>query len=238
MKSVIAFDLDGTITAANTAIDADTKEFLLRLSEKYRIVIIGAGYYERILSQTEHLPCDVLGNYGMQYAEYSEEEGRHILKKSVTYELDREDILRRADDIFSHFSLFDIEGERVYFHPSGFFSLALLGTDADKDKRRTFDPTRDLRREMHEYVSRKFPDYTVYLGGETSLDVAPGKHSKYTALCEYCEMHGIDKSEAVFCGDDYGRYGNDESVYLSDVDFIAIDDYRTLKDKLAFLLQF
>ena len=43
-------------------------------------------------------------------------------------------------------------------------------------------------------------------------------------------------SEVVYAGDDYGKGGNDEAVYLSDFNFVKIDDYRTLGEKLEFLL--
>jgi hypothetical protein len=37
-------------------------------------------------------------------------------------------------------------------------------------------------------------------------------------------------------GDDYGPGGNDESVYLSDFNYITIDDYRDFPKVIAPLL--
>ena len=33
-----------------------------------------------------------------------------------------------------------------------------------------------------------------------------------------------------FVGDDYGPGGNDESVYLSEIRFVKVDDYRTFPE--------
>ena len=42
--------------------------------------------------------------------------------------------------------------------------------------------------------------------------------------------------EVLFIGDDYGTGGNDESVYVSDIPFLCIDDYRTFPEKVQFLM--
>ena len=49
-------------------------------------------------------------------------------------------------------------------------------------------------------------------------------------------MNEIAREGVIFCGNDYQKYGNDESVYLSDFKFVKIDNYRTLPDRLSFLL--
>ena len=235
-KTLIALDLDGTITAPRTKIEEKNLLFLKELSRSHRIVIIGAGYYERIIAQAGFFPCDVLGNYGMQHAEYSEREKKHILIKNDMQAVDRENVLKCADMVFEHFELSQPQGDGVVFFPSGCFSLALLGTHAKYEDKMLFDPTKEKRRKIHEYASGLFSDYSLYLGGSTSIDAVPRHYNKYKALCDYCEMHGIAKEDVIFCGDDYGKYGNDEPVYLSDFDFLKIDDYRTLPDALSCLI--
>ena len=42
---------------------------------------------------------------------------------------------------------------------------------------------------------------------------------------DFCNKCGISPKEVAFVGDDYGPGGNDESVYLSDFNFITTDDY-------------
>ena len=40
----------------------------------------------------------------------------------------------------------------------------------------------------------------------------------------------------VYIGDDYGLGGNDESVYLSDFNYITIDDYNDFPQRVKDLL--
>lgn len=61
-------------------------------------------------------------------------------------------------------------------------------------------------------------------------------HDKRYALAEYCKKNGFSHDEVLFIGDDYGEGGNDESVYLSDFNFLTIDDYRTFPKITKFLL--
>ena len=85
-------------------------------------------------------------------------------------------------------------------------------------------------------VREAFPEYITFVGGSSSFDLAPRPYDKYFALSRYCDEHGIAHDEVVYCGDDYGPGGNDESIYRSDFTFYKVDDYRTLRAVLADLL--
>ena len=60
---------------------------------------------------------------------------------------------------------------------------------------------------------------------------------KAGSMYESAEENGITHADILFCGDDYGVGGNDEQVYLSDIDFVKVDDYRRLAEYLAPLLE-
>ena len=78
-----------------------------------------------------------------------------------------------------------------------------------------------------------FPEYIVFVGGSSSFDMAPRPFNKYFALDRYCKEHGYSHDEVAYVGDDYGLGGNDESVYLSDIRFVTIDDYRDFPKVMA-----
>ena len=77
-----------------------------------------------------------------------------------------------------------------------------------------------------------FPEYTAFVGGSSSFDLAPRPYDKYFALCRYCQEQGISREEVVYCGDDYGPGGNDESIARSDIRFVSVDDYTRLGEYL------
>ena len=65
----------------------------------------------------------------------------------------------------------------------------------------------------------------MFVGGSSSFDMAPFPYNKYYALDKYCKEHGYLHDDVAYVGDDYGPGGNDESVYLSDFNFVTTDDY-------------
>ena len=90
-----------------------------------------------------------------------------------------------------------------------------------------FDPDRTKRRRIYAEVCAAFPEYCVFVGGSSSFDMAPRPYNKLYALDLYCREQGIAHENVLFIGDDYGTGGNDESVYLSDVPFLCVDEYTT-----------
>ena len=56
---VIAFDLDGTLTQHKQPLCEANRKTLMRLSEKYKLLIAGAGGVMRIFDQLEGFPIDI-----------------------------------------------------------------------------------------------------------------------------------------------------------------------------------
>ena len=127
-------------------------------------------------------------------------------------------------------------GESVQYHSSGCVTFPLLGTKADLEAKLAFDPDRSKRRAFYDDIKEVFFDYIVFVGGTSSFDMAPAPYNKAYALDQYCKEHGLAHEEVAFVGDDYGPGGNDESVYLSDYNFIKIDDYRDFPKVMQQLL--
>jgi hydroxymethylpyrimidine pyrophosphatase-like HAD family hydrolase len=198
--------------------------------------MVGAGTCRRIFEQMGRFPIDIIGNYGMQYAEYDEESKDIKIVFDDNRTVDKASVEERVRLMRERFGFTEYKGECVEFHASGCVTFPILGTKADAEDKLAFDPDRRRRRAIHRIVKDTFPDYTVFVGGTSSFDMSPAPYDKAYALAEYCEARGIKHSEVVYVGDDYGIGGNDESVYLSDFNFVKIDDYRTLGEKLSFLL--
>ena len=84
-------------------------------------------------------------------------------------------------------------------------------------------------------VAPFFPEYTVFIGGSSSFDLVPAPHDKYYALSNLCAEEGYSHDEVLYVGDDYREGGNDESVAISDIAFVTVDDYTKLPEILSFL---
>lgn len=234
-KKIIAFDLDGTLTQHKTPLDENNRAVLTELAKKYKLIMVGAGQCERIFKQMS-FPIDIIGNYGMQYSVYNKEKNLQDMIFDNAVSCDRASVEKRITELREKFGFTEFYGENVQFHPSGCVTFPLLGTKAPQDEKLTFDPDRKKRRPIYPYVIEAFPEFNVFVGGSSSFDMAPKPYDKYYALDKYCKDNNFKHSEVVYVGDDYGEGGNDEAVFVSDFDFIKVDDYTKLKEYLKELL--
>ena len=224
---LVAFDLDGTLTQHKSPMSPELRGTLDALRARgLALLLVGAGDCARIARQMENYPIDILGNYGMQYAEWDSAARTHRPVSDERRPCDREDVLRRANAFREKHGLTDFAGESVEFHDSGVVTFALLGTKAAAADKLAFDPDRSRRRAIYAEVRALFPDFKVFVGGSSSFDMAPAPFDKAWALTRLCEARGLAKDEVLYVGDDYGPGGNDESVLLAGFPFLKIDDYR------------
>ena len=238
MIKLIAFDLDGTLTQHKTKLDATNRAVLDALKAKgYELVMAGAGQCMRIFNQMDEYPIDIIGNYGLQYSRYNYD--TKSLETVYDYQLpcDRESVDARVTAMRQKYGFTEFAGENTEFHPSGCVTFPILGTKANQEDKLAFDPDRAKRRKIYDDIANTFSEYTVFVGGTSSFDMAPAPYNKYYALAKYCEEKGYAHDEVVFVGDDYGTGGNDESVYKSDFGFVRVDDYTKLGEYLAELLE-
>ncbi len=233
-KKVFAFDLDGTLTEHRTWISDENLAVLQELKERgIRIVIAGAGQATRIFRQLREFPgIDIIGNYGMQYHVYRAEREDMEVMRDVVLPCDRDSVAKRVAELRERFGFTEYVGEPTEFHPSGCVTIPLLGTKADISDKLAFDPDRAKRRAIYSEVAAMFPEYTVFVGGSSSFDMAPAPYNKYYALDFLCREEGYVHEDIVYIGDDYGIGGNDEVVYRSDIDFLTIDRYTELPAKI------
>ncbi len=229
---VMAFDLDGTLTQHRTPLPAESRALLDRLGKRRKLLMVGAGQCRRIFRQMEGYPIDIIGNYGMQYCEYDRETGAPRAVWDEHAPCDRESVEERIERLRREHGYTRFAGEGVEYHDSGCVTFPLLGTKADIRDKLAFDPDRKKRAAFYPEVCALFPEYTVFIGGSSSFDLAPLPYDKRYALERYCLAKGLRHDEIVYIGDDYGPGGNDEALFRSDFPFVPVDDYRRVGEIL------
>ena len=227
---VLAFDLDGTLTQHRTPLPEESRRILDALGARYRLLMVGAGQCRRIYKQMNGYPIDILGNYGMQYCEYDRAAGELRVLRDLHAPCDRESVAGRIERLRREHGYTVYAGEGVEYHDSGCITFPLLGTAADIRDKLAFDPDRKKRAAFYPEVCALFPEYTVFIGGSSSFDLAPLPYDKYYALDCYCREKGLLHEELLYIGDDYGPGGNDEAVYRSDFPFLRVDDYTRIAE--------
>ncbi|MBO5092432.1 MAG: HAD-IIB family hydrolase [Clostridia bacterium] len=233
---LVAMDLDGTLTQHREKLDDAHREALNKLSKKYKLIMVGAGQVGRIFNQMGKYPIDIIGNYGLQYATYNEKTKEMDIVRDESFPVNHEDIEKKVTFLRQKHGFTSFRGDNVEYHTSGCITFPILGTNAIQEEKLAFDPDRKKRRAIYGEVVSIFDSYNVFVGGSSSFDMSPKPYNKYYALDLYCKENGIDHSEVVYIGDDYGEGGNDQSVYLADFNYLKIDDYRDFEKIISPLL--
>ena len=233
---LIAMDLDGTLTQHKEQLSEEQRAVLERLAKKYKLIMVGAGQAKRIFNQMNHFPIDIIGNYGLQYARYNSATCDIETVRDLTFPVNKEEIEEKVTYFRNKYGYTEYRGENVEYHISGCITFPILGTKAIQEDKLSFDPDRKKRRAFYSEVVEAFSNYNVFVGGSSSFDMSPKPYNKYYALDLYCKENGYTHDQVVYIGDDYGQGGNDESVYLSDFNYLTIDDYhdfpKVVKDLL------
>mgnify|MGYP003456187110 FL=1 len=233
MKRLICFDLDGTLSQHKTPITQEVRTMLDSLSEKYTIMMVGAGNAPRIWNQMGQYPIDIIGNYGMQEAVVKD--GQLCIVREDTVVPDKEMFLEKCAYLREKYGYTQYYGDSVEFHPAGMVTFCLLGTPAPIDEKIAFDPTREKRRVLYPEVLELFPEHSVYIGGSSSFDFTPKQYNKYDAIMKYAAENGYSKEEILYVGDDFEDGGGDSHIRIYGMDYICIDDYRKTPEILAYL---
>ena len=227
---LVAFDLDGTLTQHKSKLEEKNREVLEELGKKYRLVIIGAGSCKRIYNQLDGFAIDIVGNYGLE--ESTVEGGKFVLRRSEKYSVDKEFFEKTVTRLRKRFGYEKYKGDNVEFHDSGAVTFPLLGTNANKEDKLSFDPNGVKRRKIYKEVSEAFVGYNVFVGGTSSFDITKGAYNKYFALTGYAKEMDIALDEIVYVGDDFEDGGNDSHILKGGIRCIKVHDYRKLRENL------
>ena len=234
MKRLICFDLDGTLTQHRSPLGEENKAVLDKLKQKYKIIMVGAGAARRIYAQMGEYPIDIIANYGMEESKMID--GEFTIVRQITTTPNREYFLEKAEYLREKYGYIEYKGESVEFHATGMVTFPLLGTKADIADKIAFDPTREKRKVLYPEILKLFPEYTVYIGGSSSFDFTEKKYNKYDAIMAYAKENGYAKEEILYIGDDFGEGGGDSHIRIEGLDYIEITDYKTIAEKLSFLM--
>ena len=232
-KKLIAFDLDGTLTAPKQPLTSENKAVLDTLAARYEVIMAGAGNCKRIYNQMGGYPITIVGNYGMEESRIVDGEFKIVREEKTP--ADRKFFDKKCMELRKKYGYTSYKGDPLEYHESGMVTFGLLGTKPDQTDKLAFDPDKVKRREMLPEVQEVFKDYSVFIGGTTSFDITPKQYNKYDAVMRYAAEKGYTKDQILFVGDDFADGGNDSQIRLGGMDYIRIDDYTRLPEKLHFL---
>lgn len=216
MKALVVFDLDGTLAPSKSAIDAEMGTLLAALLGVVKVAIISGGALSQFEKQVlAHLPrherldnLSLLPTCGTKFFRYTNE--WHKIYSEDLSEGQKQQIvdsLNTAVDS-SGFRAKKMWGEPIEDRGSQ-ITYSALGQQAPLDEKKKWDPDFSKRKKIKAVLDKSLPDFSVRLGGSTSIDVTlPGIDKAY-GIRKLRDIIGISIAEMIYVGDALFPGGND-----------------------------
>ena len=253
-KTVIIFDLDGTLTESKSKLEKDMAESLGRLLNKKRAAIIGGGSYAQFEKQfLAHFlyPAGLLKNLflfptsGARFYRY-DDEWREIYSHILSQE-EKENIFDAFEKAFrilsyehtgeSYGELFEDRGTQISFSPLGQCVVAVLGAERGVALKQKWNAEHDTtRKNLARVLQEMLPDFEVRVGGLTTIDVTKKGIDKGYGIRQIEKNLQVPKSEMLFVGDALYEGGNDHPVLKEGVETIAVSGPEDTKKIIKILL--
>jgi phosphomannomutase len=216
MKKLIVFDLDGTLAESKSTIDAEMAKLLNSLLELVKVSVISGGawsqFEKQVLAHLTHgeslknlslLPtCGTkFYRYGSKWEllyseDFTDTEKQKIigaLKKSM------ESSNCKVEKVWG--GIIEDRGSQITF--------SALGQQAPLEEKKKWDPDFAKRKGMKAILDKLIPEFSVRLGGATSVDVTKHGIDKAYGIRKLRDVLGIPISEMIFIGDAVFPGGND-----------------------------
>ena len=216
MKSLIVFDLDGTLAESKSAIDAEMAALLTALLGVVKVAIISGGDWPQFQAQVlAHLPQDdrlrclsLLPTCGTRFLQYAD--GWQKLYSEDLSAAQKQKIVAAltAAVAASGFQAKKTWGEQIEDRESQ-ITYSALGQQAPLDEKSQWDPDFSKRKKIKALLDPQLPDFSVHLGGSTSIDVTlPGIDKAY-GIRKLRDVLGIPIADMLYVGDAIFPGGND-----------------------------
>jgi len=216
VKKLIVFDLDGTLAESKASIDAEMATLLDHLLKIVKVSVISGGAWLQFEKQVlAHLSKDqrlknlsLLPTCGTKFYKYDSkwellysEDFSIEEKKKILSSLKQSTETAELKPAKTWGDLIQDRGSQITF--SG------LGQQAPLEEKKKWDPDFAKRKKIKVLLDKLIPEFSVRLGGATSIDVTQQGIDKAYGIRKLRDVLGIAISEMIFIGDAVFPGGND-----------------------------
>jgi len=237
----IIFDVDNTVTQNLEPISTTMSSLISDLSKrlnKHLYFMSGTGVNElkkmvsKKLSNIPHVLCGGSGTHiCMVDGKYSKE---LYLDKLTLKEKKR--IRHYLNNVISEFNLPSDVSHQILDRKSQ-ITFSCMGRYANPDLKNKFDPGGELRKEMIVLLQDYLPEFSIKVGGTTSIDITRGEFDKSTGIKKLNSLFDkLEYKNTLFIGDSFFEGGNDRPA-LDLVDCIEVTGPENLEEILTELLK-
>ena len=231
MKRLIVFDLDGTLAESKSSLDAEMATLLSALLGVVKVAVISGGdwpqFEKQVLSNLphdEHLKIlSLLPTCGTKFYQYTTD-WKKIYSEDFTAD-ERGKIISSLKEALgvAGFKVEKVWGETIEDRGSQ-ITFSALGQQAPIEEKKKWDPDFAKRQKIKALLDKLIPEFSVRLGGTTSVDVTKPGIDKAYGIRKLRDTLGIAIPEMIFVGDALFPGGNDYPAKEAGVVSIKVRD--------------
>jgi phosphomannomutase len=231
MKSLMVFDLDGTLAKSKSPVELDMAELLEKLMAVMKVAVISGGAWPQFETQLlSNLPQDdrlrqlsLLPTSGTKFLRY-DGQWTQLYAENFT-PADKAKIIDALNKALDESGLRPEKhwGEVIEDRDSQ-ITMSALGQEAPLDVKQTWDRDFEKRKKIKALLEPMIPEFSVGMGGASSIDVTrPGVDKAY-GIHKLKEVLGIPIEQMIFVGDALFPGGNDEPARKTGAVCIKVRD--------------
>ena len=232
MKSLIAFDLDGTLALSKQPLEAEMGEALADLLTVAHVAVISGGDWPQFDKQVaSRLPARadrsrlwLMPTTGTKLYTYGAD-GWSAVYAELFDAAQKAKILAAFDAALAATGFVPEQtwGERIEDRGSQ-ITFSGLGQAAPLKEKEAWDPDRKKRTALQATLRAKLPELSINLGGTTSIDVTRAGIDKGYGLKRLSAESGVPLDGMLFIGDAIFPGGNDYPAAEIGLDTVRVRD--------------
>jgi HAD superfamily hydrolase (TIGR01484 family) len=229
LKKLIVFDLDGTLAESKSSLDAEMAALLHELLGTVKVAVISGGNWPQFEKQLlSNLPHDerfanlsLLPTCGTKFFQYTGE-WKRLYSEDFTAD-EKSQIISSLEKAIeaAGYKVQKVWGEVIEDRGSQ-ITFSALGQQAPLVEKEKWDPDFAKRKQIKAILDPMIPEFTVRLGGSTSIDVTKLGIDKAYGLRKLRDTLGIALKEMIYIGDALFVGGNDYPAIEAGVVSISV----------------
>jgi len=243
MKTLIVFDLDGTLAPSKSSIDAEMAGLVNKLLGIVKVAVISGGNWPQFQKQVlAHLVRDdrlrnlsLLPTCGTQFYKYD-----NGWQKVYAEDFSGRQKEKLIDSLKTAIAQSGLKTERVWgdvIEDRGSqITFSALGQEAPLEEKMKWDPDFAKRKKIKAILDTLIPEFSVRLGGSTSIDLTKPGIDKAYGIKKLRDLLGIAIEEMIFVGDALFPGGNDYPAQQAGVVSIRVRDPSDTKPVIETLI--
>ncbi len=245
-KSLIVFDLDGTLAPTKAQMDSEMAGLIKQLLSVKKVALIGGGklqlFQHQFLSQLK-VPKELLKNLSLfpttgttflRYQSGWKKVYAHNLTKAEVKQI-TEAVKRVLEEIKykpaakTYGKILENRGSQVSWSALGQDVVKVLGEKGIDLKNKWREENTPLKLKIAKHLRKYLPNLEVHAAGHTTIDVTKKGIDKGYGLRQMEKYLKVKIKDMLFVGDAIFPGGNDYAVVRTGVDYFPVKDPEDTK---------